>query len=231
METNRRGFFGLLAGVVGSSIYTVNANEKEAPLTIPVKDAQHQMMLQLHDKQVISTQTLLEHFGIDCKDEVERLRFEAAAEQFANENLKLPKYVTDQYKSSKYTITKYVLPDNVAPAFKRNIRSVDYHIGKYRFYNYVDEGGPFLAKKVSKQIVCTGIYEGNYFLVNYRCKEELAASIVEVVDSLREREAYQGEQPEYIHITIVSSQSFPNEAGYVISVKPLELVEDFSEVM
>lgn len=52
-----------------------------------VRDAASKMQIymQLHDKQVISTETLCEHFGFDYDHELERIRFETATQQFTTQ--------------------------------------------------------------------------------------------------------------------------------------------------
>jgi very-short-patch-repair endonuclease len=62
---------------VGETVFlypTIEWNDLE----LKDKTQYHQMLMQLHDKQVISTQTLLEEIGLDYDQEVKRQRYEQA---------------------------------------------------------------------------------------------------------------------------------------------------------
>jgi len=62
---------------VGETVF-LHPTIKWNDLELKDKTQYHQMLMQLHDKQVISTQTLLEEIGLNYDQEVKRMRYEQA---------------------------------------------------------------------------------------------------------------------------------------------------------
>jgi len=77
---NRRGFLQRFSAIVLGTIATVYcpsvSEASTANLELKDKTDYHQKLMQLHDKEVISTRTLLEEMGLNYDQEVKRMRYE-----------------------------------------------------------------------------------------------------------------------------------------------------------
>ena len=62
---------------VGETVF-LHPTIKWNDLELKDKTQYHQMLMQLHDKQVISTQTLLDEMDLNYDQEVKRMRYEQA---------------------------------------------------------------------------------------------------------------------------------------------------------